>query len=702
MAKKPELIVIRTVEEIRALQEYLKGFEYISYDCETTGLLRTDQVVGISVCAEDDKAYYVILSYWDKESSTLVSCQNLDAVKSLVISLQGKSLIMHNGVFDSAMSEFFFKIDLINSLHTDTMVLAHLLDENRRIGLKELGKQYFGQIVAQEQGEMKASVEANGGSTTKDVYEMYKASPELLGRYGAQDAWITYKLFYVLTEELFSQGLEDFFYEHESMPLLRGPTYELNTTGLKMDLPALTTLKKTLEAECLEDTAFIMKEIEPLVKEKYPGTSAKTKFNLGSSSQLAWLLFGKMGLEFGTLTDGGKEVCRALGLRLPYTASARRDFIYACEHSEGVVYENESTTTTSVGTKKTRAKKVKAPWNYIMTDKKILTKHAPRYKWIQRLLDYQKKKKLLTTYVIGFEERIHYGIMHPSFKQTGTTSGRYSSSQPNFQNLPRDDKRIKKCIISRPGKVFVGADFSQLEPRTFADLSGDESLKASFNGKDDFYSVIGMGVYDKSDCVPRKEGSIDAFGLKYTKLRDLSKVIALATVYGATSNQLSATTGKSSEETRKDMDKYLNQFPGVKKFMTDSHDLAKKHGFVTSLFGRPRRIPEAKNIAEKANHEDLPYEQRTLLNLATNHRVQSTAASIVNRSMIAFYRNKEEILGKSCKIVTQVHDSLIVECDETDAEMVALLLQTAMENTVLLEGVPLEAKPLIGKTFAEV
>lgn len=697
----PELKILRSPQDIENLIAYLAQFEFVAYDCETTGLARTSQVIGVSVCAEEEQAFYVILSYWDRATQRLVDLGNLEEVKLLLKTLQTKKLIMHNATFDCMMSAAFFNINLIDSLHTDTMILAHLLDENQKIGLKELGKAHFGESAISEAKEMKESVESNGGQVTKTNYEMYKADAQLIAKYGAKDSWLTLKLFYILVDDLYEQGLDTFFYEEESMPLLKGPTFELNTVGLKMDREALAVLKKNLQAECLEAKVFILNEIKDLVKEKYPGTSAKTTFNLGSSSQLAWLLFGKMGLDFGTLTEKGKEICRSMGMKLPYLVSGRREFIERCSISSGYEYEKAAKIVTNGVSKTVRAKKVRDPWNYIQVNQVILKKYADRYTWIKKLLEYQKANKLLSTYVEGFEERIVYGTMNPSFLQHGTPSGRYASRNPNFQNLPRDDKRVKACVVARPGKVFVGADMSQLEPRVFAYYSNDARLKEVFRGAADFYSTIGMEVYNKTDCTPMKDGSPNAFGVKYKKLRDLSKVIALASVYGATAHQLAPTTGKNKEETQKDIDRYFAQFPGVKKFMEHSHDLVRKEGQVKSHFGRLRRLPEAKHIDSFAEHANLDYSARTLLNLAVNFQIQSTGASIVNRSAIMMHKRKNELII-DCKLVLQVHDSLIYECGEADAEQVALLLQDSMENAVQLEGVAFEAKPLIGNNLATV
>ncbi len=678
----------------------MANVDFVAYDTETTGLSNRSEVIGFSICAEETKAFYVILQKWDVATNSLIPMHYLPEAADVLRSLAGKNLIMHNGTFDCMITQANFKISLIDSLHTDTMVLAHLLNENRRVGLKELSISMFGENVTQEQSEMKASILANGGTTTKDTYELYKADAYLIAKYGAKDALLTYKLFLALVPDLEAQGLFKFFYEEESMPLLRGVTYQLNTTGLNVDMNELLLLKKTLEAECLQAKDFINQEIRERIKHKYPGTNKKNVFNMESPSQLSYLLFGEYGLEFNTLTKEGKKVCKALIGRLPYHAGAKREFISTCLSSKDRIYQPEG----YVNGKLVKAKKIKEPWGYIQCDKRTLVKLAHRYEWIKKFLEYKKNKKLLNTYVEGIQQRSNYGVIYPSFLQHGTTSGRYSSRDPNFQNLPRDDKRIKACIKARPGRVFVGADYSQLEPRIFAYYSKDARLLAAFDGSSDFYSVIGLEVYDISDATPQKDGSPDAFGIKYKSLRDSSKVIALASTYGATAHQLAPTTGKSIEDTQRDIDSYFEKFPGVAAMMLEAHKLAKTQGYVTNLFGRPRRMPEAKRIEKlygSKSHGELPYEARKLLNLAVNHRIQSTGASIVNRAAIAFLNNCNN-LGIEAKIVVQVHDSIIAECDKKDQETIALLLQDALESTTILEGITLEAIPKIGSNLAEV
>jgi DNA polymerase I-like protein with 3'-5' exonuclease and polymerase domains len=694
---QPQLIVIETPERINELRQYLSPFTYVSFDVETTGLDHTDQVIGMSVCAEESIAYYIILKKWN--GTTLVDTGCDVVLFDLLELLKTKALIAHNSVFDCKMIASNFGVRLIESIHTDTMILAHLLNENRRVGLKDLCAKLFGEDSTEESKLMKASVVANGGTVTKKDYQMYKADPYLLGKYGAKDALLTLKLFFELVPELCDQKLYNFFYNEESMPLLRGPTYDLNTVGLQVDVQALATLQKTLEAECVEAKAYILDEIMPYIKDLYPGTTKKNQFNIGSSVQLTWLCFGVLNLEYGPLTKAGKEVCKFLGLKLPYTMAARKEFITLCTNSKDRIYVPEI----KINGKLKRAKKIKDPWSYIACDKKTLAKLAPRHKWIEVLLEYQRKTKLLTTYIKGIQTRTTYGKIYPAFLQHGTTSGRYASRNPNFQNLPRDDKRIKSCIIPATGKTFVGADYSQLEPRIFAYVSDDEKLINSFTTRSDFYSVTGMEVYNKTDCVPQKDGP-NGFGTLYPKLRQDSKTFTLASTYGATGFQLAPMMGKTADEAQADIDAYFKKFPKVKQMMVDSHEQAKTNGVVYSHFGRPRRIPEAKLITKMYGnqaHKDLPYDARKLLNLAVNHRIQATAANIVNRAMIDFY-NYVKTADIDCHIVLQCHDSIIVECLESDAENVALYLQNSMESNVQLQTVDLEAVPKIGDSLAEV
>lgn len=703
-------MTIKTLQDLKVLQDYLIDKTLLSFDTETTGTDKGSTIIGFSVAAEIDLGFYVILEYWDPIQKKLIALETKDGAKAFMKCLIGKDLIMQNAGFDCARVHENFGIDLMPYVHTDTLLLGHLLNENRHNGLKERGVELYGEDARKEQNEMRESVYRNGGVLTKALYELYKADAELIAKYGAQDAILTLKIFYNDVPELYKQGLDKFFYDDETMPLCRTASYQMNTAGLRVDIDRLQKLKKELEVEILETQAFIYKEITPLVKDKYPGTSKAKTFNIGAGQQVSWLLFENLKMEFNTLTKGGRALCKKIGIKVPYHAAAKRAFIAEMRQRHGEVYEagKYNPKTKKVG----KPKKIGHYWQYLSTGKITMELHSKRFKWVQKLREHSKAKKLLSTYVLGIEGKMKYGIIRPQFLQHGTTSGRFSSKAPNFQNLPAGDKRVKACIIPRPGKIFVGADHSQLEPRVFASVSGDETLLKCFSDGLDFYSVVAAPVYKVTDAsLIKDEDNPEFFGNKYAKLRKIIKEFALATVYGTTAFQLSVKLGMTADECQEIINSYFASYPKVELMMLERHEQAKSAGVVYSTYGRPRRIPEATKIStlygKNTPHGELPYTARNLLNLAVNHPVQSTASSIVNRNMIYLYR---AIMTRATldsqwlevKIVVQVHDSIVLEGPEVLAQEMAVLLKESMEKSVELPRVTLIATPKIGYDLSHV
>lgn len=692
------LHVLRTPEEIEKLRVYLKQYDFVAFDTETTGLDKDAQVIGFSVCAEPDTAYYVILKYWDTQVQKIVTLPNHEAARCLIGDLLGYQLLAHNAVFDCEVIHRAFGIQLMPSVHTDTLLAAHLSNENMHVGLKEQGAIRFGLSAKKEQEEMKASIIANGGQCTKKNYELYKADANLIARYGAKDTILTYNLFFEVAQELIDQGLDKFFWEQETMPLLRGSTYQLNTVGLKVDAAKLAQLEKEIELNCFQLRTEIDQALKPLVSKKYPGTNKKNTFNFGSSQQLAWLLFIELGLSFKKLTDSGREVAKELLGRIPYDEKNKRAFISEL---------------TAMGYK---------PEKFMKTDKTTLKTYANKHSWLKKLLEYKKEQKILKTYVRGIQSKLRYNVIYPSFLQAGTTSGRFSSRSPNFQNLPRDDKRIKSCIVSRPGKVFVGADYSQLEPRVFTAVSQDPILLDSYRRNLDFYSTVGIPVFHKEgECSADKKAS-NYLGEKYPHLRQAAKGVALANAYGVTAHRHSENpdlfhedgTPRTPDECQVIIDDYFEVYKGVDRMVKNAHRQVVNEGVVYTLMGRPRRIPEAQAIlrllGKKKIEEDecidvvglkLPYDLRNLLNLAVNHEIQGTAASIVNLAAIAFDLCIQEA-GLHAQLVVQCHDELIAECPEEEKEPVMEIMKYCMEETTKLPGVSLIAIPKWAYNLADL
>lgn len=708
------LKVLRTVDEISGLIDYLQDKDIAAYDDETDGLALSAQVIGFSVAAEETIGFYVVLAEYrldppvdgQPQTGKLVFLDNREKAIELLNLLREKSLIMHNATVDVQWTRRNFGVDLMPALTFETMVAAHLLNENRRVGLKELGYAEYGEDARREAIEMKESVIARGGTWEEKRggnKEMFKADPEILGKYGAKDAVLTYKLFLKFAAQLVDQGLDEFYYR-ETLPLFKGPIYDLNTTGLRVDMDGLRKLQKELEDECAMLKSQIETDIAPYTAEDYPkgfGNKAK-QFNIGAGQQLAWLIFIRLKQDWKKLTNSGRDLSKELMGKAPYNPGARRNFVLALADSTD---------------EKGRPLKLQ---KYLSTNKTVLTPLAQKYLWIERLLKYKKSIKLLNTYVIGMQEKAQYGIIRPSFLQHGTTGNRLSSRGPNFQNLPAKDKRVKKCIIARAGKVIVGGDFEQIEPRVFASLSGDRRLMECFAQGYDFYSVIGIEVFKKFDCTPYKAGP-GSFGEMYPLLRQVAKVIALAATYGITAFKLTDMLNTDaprkgdegpwdSDEVQEIIDNYFEAYPEVKKLQLKYHREAIDNGVVFNIYGRPRHIPAARHIqsfGRKTKAEDLPYEFRTLLNNAVNFPIQGSAGSIMNRALIAAYARCRELEAEDpawadVKIIGQVHDEGWLEGPEHLKDGMIQVLKESMEGAAVLPGVALIANPRAAYNLADL
>ncbi len=710
------LILVKTLQQLKALEAYIADKDVLAYDVETTGTDKESIITDFAICAEVGKvdvAYCVQIAYWDVKEQKLLYYETHKGAKAFLEKLKGKRLIMQSGPFDCAMTMNNYGVELIQDLEIDTLAIGHLLNENRLNGLKERGVELFGENARAEQAEMKASVIKNGGVLTKDLYELCKADSDLRANYCAKDTILTMNVACHDLPILYAEKLDQFYFE-ETMPLMRGPTYQMNTTGLRVDPEKLSKLKGELEVQILTLEAEIYADIEVYTRKKYPkGFGKKAKeFNISSREQLAWLLFEELGEYFHMLTKTGQKMLKVLEMKRPYTNEAKREFIEMCDGRQGQTWEAWEWNSKKKFMEK-KIRKIPKPVKYMSVGKETCEIFSKRYRWVAKLMEHAKARKLLKTYVEGIQKRMKYSIIRPSFLQCGTTSGRYSSKNPNFQNLPRGDKRVKSCIVARQGKVFVGADYAQLEPRVFTSVSQDPSLLACFVEGLDFYSVVGAPIFDKEGkSTTLKKGQPGSFDTLFPEGRQMAKSVALGLPYGQTEWKMSATLGRPIEECRQIAHDYFTGFPGVKSMMLKAYDEAMTNGVVYNLFGRPRRMPKAKKIRElfgDAEHSELPYEWRTILNLAVNHKIQSTAASLMNRAAIAFYEacqlrswSLSDARWLEVRIVMQVHDELIVECPEALAEEVAALLKYCMENTSTLPGVALIAEPKIGLDLAEL
>jgi len=302
------------------------------------------------------------------------------------------------------------------------------------------------------------------------------------------------------------------------------------------------------------------------------------------------------------------------------------------------------------------------------------------------LLDHRELSKMLSGFVQPLIDAIDSktGKVHTTFEHTSTGTGRLSSRDPNLQNLPAYGdwaKRLKEAFIPcRPDGIFIGADYSQIELRVLAHISGDEKLREAFERGRDIHAETAAWVFGVE---PENVTS---------ELRRMAKMINFGLLYGMTPYGLASRLGISRDEAKVIIDRYFSGFPKVKEYIEKSYEEAKKRGYSLSIFGRRRPLNEVTTIEGNGT--------AALKRVAINTPIQSSAADIAKMAMIRFDQalQKEHI---DAALVLQVHDSLICECHEKDESTVSDLLKSSMEHIVRL-SVPLEVNLKSGRSLAEV
>lgn len=325
-------------------------------------------------------------------------------------------------------------------------------------------------------------------------------------------------------------------------------------------------------------------------------------------------------------------------------------------------------------------KKTKTGWS---TNADVLEKLRGKHPIIEEILDYRTLTKLKSTYADGLLKEISDdGRIHTSFQMTVTATGRLSSTEPNLQNIPirrPQGAQIRRMFVASPGKVLVDADYSQIELRLLAHISGDETMIRAFQTGEDIHAVTASQVFN----VPLEEVT--------SLMRSRAKAVNFGIVYGISAFSLAQDIGVFQNEAKAYMDNYFAKYHGVREYMDAIKAQAKSDGYVTTLFGRRRNLPEIKS----SNFNMRSFGERVALNMP----IQGTAADIIKLAMVRVDdRLKKE--GLEGKLLLQVHDELIVECPEAEEEVVRKILKEEMEHVVDY-SVPLIVEAKAGKTWAE-
>ncbi|MFR4979292.1 MAG: DNA polymerase I, partial [Butyricicoccus sp.] len=317
------------------------------------------------------------------------------------------------------------------------------------------------------------------------------------------------------------------------------------------------------------------------------------------------------------------------------------------------------------------------------TNAEVLEKLSGYHPIIQAVLEYRQLTKLKSTYADGLLKVIAPdGRIHSHFQQTVTATGRLSSVDPNLQNIPvRTElgRELRRMFVAESDKVLVDADYSQIELRVLAHIAEDEAMIDAFRQGQDIHAATASKVYGVPVCEVTPQ------------MRSSCKAVNFGIVYGISDFSLAQDIGVSRKEAEIFIQNYLETYPGVHHYMESMKQFAREKGYVQTLFGRRRTIPELNS----KNFNLRSFGERA----AMNTPIQGTAADIIKIAMLRVWeRLKRE--GSGARLILQVHDELILEAPKTEAEQVAVLLREEMEHAVALK-VPLLAEAKIGHSWYE-
>ena len=319
------------------------------------------------------------------------------------------------------------------------------------------------------------------------------------------------------------------------------------------------------------------------------------------------------------------------------------------------------------------------------TDAKVLEELYGKHPLIATILEHRKLAKLQSTYLDGLKPLVNAKTtrIHTHFQQMVTVTGRLSSTDPNLQNIPtrtEEGKQIRRIFV--PGEGFdwlMSCDYSQVELRILACIAKDELLLESFRHGQDVHARTAAEVFG----VPLEEVS--------SEMRSRAKAVNFGIVYGISDFGLAKQLQVSRKEAAGYIESYLTRYAGVKKYMDDMIQLAREQGYVSTLMGRRRYLPDIRH----SNFNLRSFAERT----AINTPIQGTAADIMKKAMIDVQFALEAAKCQS-RILLQVHDELVLEVVESEKEQVAELVRSAMENAVQLD-IPLLADVNFGRNWAE-
>ena len=685
--------------------------------------------------------------------------------KNLLKMLKGKKLVFHNASFDVQFIENFLGIDLGPDVYVDTGLLVHTVYEEGAFGFgnpfglksiaimnqKDLGLDVE-KAANEEQIELKESIKSNGGSVTKTNFEIYKADLSILSKYASADTDLTLRICNLYLTKLKEEGLEKFFFEDEVMPIYREVTLPMEKAGVDLDMELLDQTYNDIIKDLAENKQIVLKSLQEVDSvRKWIIDNAFYEFPVSPKGNWAQKLVQRYSLPIAKSANGKfsltKKNIEALDdsnikeflltgdeEKIDIQERARISMALWKEKNDGEYINIQSKKhlgeivfdymgiTPKVAASQTKSGRAKFDMDMV----KDLSKH---YTWAENLRIYNKLLKIKSTYIDRFVDGAENGRYYFYFKQNGTVSGRYGS---DAQQLPKPlepgqdvdilmkyTNIVRAFLTAGKGRKVIDADYESLEPHCFASVTGDEALQEIFNKGWDFYSTVaiktekleGVSADKKADNYLKKVDPVK---------RNTAKAYSLGIAYGMEAYALKMTLDVDQKTAEGLIKGYLDGFPGLKQWREDSRKQVKEHGFIRNYVGRVRHLPRVKKIYSKFGDQMMDWrfrkdlekqygkeqvmqayrDYRNGLNNCLNFQLQSLAAAVVNRAALVINRKAKE-LGFDAYVQAQVHDQLIINVREDQAEEFAPIVQNIMEITTQLPGVTLKAPPEIALNWRD-
>ena len=772
MQLEKKYYTVQDSETLKLMFQHIQESDVIAVDTETSGLNpRKNKIVGWSLSGDEGIGFYIPTLVWNFEKGEL-ELQTIDGTstetisKNLLKALKGKKLVFHNASFDVQFIKNYFGIDLLPDVWVDTGLLVHTVYEEgafgygNPFGLKSIAimnQEALGlnveEAANQEQIELKESIKKNGGSVTKESFEIYKADLDILSKYASADTDLTLRICNLYLDKLRDEGLEKFFFEDEVMPIYREVTVPMESYGVELDTELIEKIHDEIVEDQKKNKEIVMKSLLaiPEVKEWVVATSMEN-YPVSHKGNWAQRLVERYSLPLPKSEKTGKYSLTAKYINELEDSNVKQflltgddtllDDVEKARISMSLWKESNDGDYINIQSKKHLGEIV---FGYMGIQPKVSganTKSgrdkfdmdmvkdlAKEYPWAENLRVYNKLLKIKSTYVDRFRDRQEDGRYYFYFKQNGTVSGRYGS---DAQQLPKplepgeDAPVIMKYVnivraflVAGKGRKVIDADYESLEPHCFASVTGDKKLQEIFNNGWDFYSTVAIQTEKLEGVSADKKADNYLKKLDPVK-RNKAKAYSLGIAYGMEAYALKMTLDVDQKTAEGLIKGYLDGFPQLAEWRERSREQVKAYGYIKNYVGRVRHLPKVQKTYAKFGDRMMDWrfrkelepqfgkdqvikayrDYRNGLNNCLNFQLQSLAAAVVNRAALQINRKAKE-LGIDAICQAQVHDQLIINCDEKDVEMFAPYVQEIMENTTKLPGVTLKAPPEISNNWRD-